>query len=194
MSITTSRFTLEPLTLDHKEAFFQFRSDPRTYKWTTSGKWTSMDQCTTWLNERMARPKCDQYVICLSPDSPLAKSLDASALAEVPTLPNGNYFIGSLGFPRKDEIGYLVHPAVWGKGVAPEAIKAALTVYFDKYKDVMEASAHTDEENGQSRRVVEKLGFKLTDYKGSYETSYLGKRTEVVYVIEREVVEGWSKN
>jgi RimJ/RimL family protein N-acetyltransferase len=94
--------------------------------------------------------------------------------------------IGSLGVMREGEIGYLVHPAAWGKGVAPEAIRGLLRKYFEKYPDQEELRAHVDLENQRSMKVLERLGFKEAERR-AIEMVELGKRTEVIFSIGRKM-------
>lgn len=60
------------------------------------------------------------------------------------------------------EIGYVLAPAVWGKGLATEAVKAlADTVFSLTRADRIVANARVD--NLASRRVLEKTGFVFVD-------------------------------
>jgi RimJ/RimL family protein N-acetyltransferase len=60
------------------------------------------------------------------------------------------------------EIGYMLTPAVWGKGLATEAVKAlADTVFSLTRADRIVANARVD--NLASRRVLEKTGFVFVD-------------------------------
>ena len=93
--------------------------------------------------------------------------------------------IGSLGveeyseknYPELDalqgrEIGYVLSKAYWGQGLMPEAVKAVIAYLFDVVGLDFVMVGHFDW-NGQSRRVVEKCGFryiKTTKYKTRYDT------------------------
>ena len=99
-------------------------------------------------------------------------------------LPDSSLFIGSLGVIREGEVGYIVHPKAWGKGVAPEALVAFLPTYFEKYSTVEKLTGHVDSENVRSQRVLIRLGFEEKE-RHSIETVELGTRTEVVFEIER---------
>ena len=68
-------------------------------------------------------------------------------------------FINRLG-PDILEIGYVLHPTYWGRGIAPEAVSAFIEVAFgllNLYK--LEASCYSS--NEQSQSVLRKCGFSL---------------------------------
>lgn len=71
--------------------------------------------------------------------------------------------IGTCGFTRFNfqaysaEIGYVLNPAYWGKGVAAEAARRVIRFGFDTL-ELHRIEARYMENNTQSRRVMEKLG------------------------------------
>ncbi|HHV33140.1 MAG TPA: GNAT family N-acetyltransferase [Acholeplasma sp.] len=81
--------------------------------------------------------------------------------------------IGSLGIEKYNEslspeldnkvgreIGYVLSKDYWGLGLMPEAVKAVVEYCFKKLKlDFLHASYFED--NKQSKRVLEKCGFKF---------------------------------
>ncbi len=88
-----------------------------------------------------------------------------------------NRVIGSAGFvkPHKadapdtsSEIGYALSPDFWGRGIMPEVVRELLRFGFEEL-GFQEIWCTHYQENGQSRRVIEKTGFtyaftdKLTD-------------------------------
>ncbi|MCI8387944.1 MAG: GNAT family N-acetyltransferase [Clostridiales bacterium] len=84
--------------------------------------------------------------------------------------------IGTCGFTSLDfgnnaaEVGYVLNPAYWGRGIAPEALKRVLYFAF------MELNVHRVEArymvgNDRSRRVMEKCGM-----------TYEGVRRSSMYV------------
>lgn len=76
---------------------------------------------------------------------------------------NGEKMIGTCGFTRFNfqaysaEIGYVLNPAYWGKGVAVEAARRVIRFGFDML-ELHRIEAKYMEGNMQSRRVMEKLG------------------------------------
>jgi Predicted acetyltransferase len=76
--------------------------------------------------------------------------------------------IGSVGIEENrrrpgiddcKELGYVLDEAYWGKGLMIEAAEAALEYTFEEEKTAIVAVAHFTF-NSQSKRVIEKLGFK----------------------------------
>ena len=74
-----------------------------------------------------------------------------------------NRMIGTCGFTRIDpynrsaEIGYVLNPAYWGRGLACEAVRAVLSFGFRRLS-LHRIDAHFMVGNDGSRRVAEKCG------------------------------------
>lgn len=89
------------------------------------------------------------------------------------TYKENNKVIGSLGLHNSwanedsnyshlkiKEMGYVLSKAYWGKGLMPEAVSAVIRFCFDKLKlDALTIGHFLS--NDQSRRVIEKCGFKF---------------------------------
>lgn len=105
--------------------------------------------------------------------------------------------IGSLGienykedeFPELDglsgrSIGYVLSKAYWGEGLMPEAVSAVLRYLFrDAGLDFVLVS-HYDF-NRQSRRVIEKSGFRYTKTI-QLQTRYNTTEDTLVYLLKKE--------
>lgn len=80
------------------------------------------------------------------------------------TLPGEDRFVGSAGHwrlmkeHRRAEIGYDLAPALWGRGLMGEALRAILRFGFDRLS-LHSVEAQIDPANRRSRRVLERLGF-----------------------------------
>lgn len=76
-----------------------------------------------------------------------------------------NRLIGAAEFNIHDfqhnngEIGYIVHPDLWGKGIASEAAKLMIEIGF-KHFQMHRIQATCDPANIASSRVLEKIGMK----------------------------------
>ena len=74
--------------------------------------------------------------------------------------------IGTCGFTRFHceadcaEIGYVIHPAFWGRGIATEAVGAVIRFGFQRL-ELNRIEAKFMAENDASRRVMEKNGMKF---------------------------------
>ncbi|XP_024028039.1 uncharacterized protein LOC112093574 [Morus notabilis] len=76
--------------------------------------------------------------------------------------PIGSIYVmpGSSGKDeRRGEIGYAVKANYWGKGIATEAVKLALSCVFKELKFLDRVEGLVFEENKASQRVLEKAGF-----------------------------------
>ncbi|EER24789.1 hypothetical protein D8B26_006981 [Coccidioides posadasii str. Silveira] len=78
--------------------------------------------------------------------------------------------IGYNAVGNKMEVGYLMHPDVWGKGYATEALQASIEAWWNGYEAVKpkksmmhELLAFTHEGNERSYRVLRKCGFEMVE-------------------------------
>lgn len=102
--------------------------------------------------------------------------------------------IGTVGFvgrecPRlgtpADELGYVLSPAYWGRGLMPEAVAAMLRYGFEGMGLVAIWCGHF-EGNNNSRRVVEKSGFIYRFTEKVFVPLMNEERTELHYALTRE--------
>jgi ribosomal-protein-alanine N-acetyltransferase len=122
----------------------------------------------------ISNPLAYNFVVSLLPsDPPLSSDAD-------PTSEGQPLIIGSIGSARENEIGYMFHPAYWGKGYATEAIIGFLKKYFEMLPGEKYVIAKTDVSNSGSRRVLEKSGFKETA-REKFDNPTLGEMDAVVY-------------
>ena len=77
---------------------------------------------------------------------------------------NSGQMIGSVGYWRTDfanhraEIGYMLHPNYWGKGITSEALTATIDFGFEEIK-LHSIFANVSPENEASRQILLKHGF-----------------------------------
>lgn len=105
--------------------------------------------------------------------------------------------IGSLGLENSErsgldesfsdkkgrEIGYVLSKDYWGQGLMPEAVKRVIMWAFDEEKWDFVSCGHFNE-NMQSRRVIEKCGFKF--YKETTFNTRMGEtKAGRLYVLVR---------
>lgn len=101
--------------------------------------------------------------------------------------------IGSVGLHRTRkpgisydvELGYVLSEKYWGRQIAVEAAQAAIAYAFEKMNITRLAVSHFPD-NIQSRRVIEKLGFRFLKYIEDGFTRYDGKQGDNVYIMEKE--------
>jgi ribosomal-protein-alanine N-acetyltransferase len=90
--------------------------------------------------------------------------------------------IGRAGFRLADdqqhrELGYLLAPSVWGRGLATEVALALTQWHFDHPDPRVSAElrAYAEVENAASRRVLEKVGFTLDPERSSARACYVSR-------------------
>ncbi|KAM7462815.1 hypothetical protein LguiA_030936 [Lonicera macranthoides] len=59
------------------------------------------------------------------------------------------------------EIGYVVASDYWGKGIATKAVKMVVNEIFGEFPNLERIEGTVDVENGASKKVLEKCGFKM---------------------------------
>ncbi len=77
----------------------------------------------------------------------------------------GGQLVGGVAFrqvwisPLTMEIGWVMHPAVAGKGITGEAVGLLLGWLFEHFPDLSRAEARVRESDTRGIRLLEKLGF-----------------------------------
>jgi RimJ/RimL family protein N-acetyltransferase len=91
-----------------------------------------------------------------------ANSLGRDLTLVVALVGSPRHAVGALSLERRGAdrltLGYALAPEVWGRGVATEAVGAAVNAAFT-LSGVVEIEASVQVENPASRRVLEKAGF-----------------------------------
>ena len=129
----------------------------------------------------------------------VSKSILSSFIAghKVFALEYNGKVIGSLGieeykereFPefaelRGREIGYVLSKEYWGRGLMPEAVNAVLKwLFLEEQLDFVTVGHFVW--NGQSRRVIEKSGFRFVK-EVKHETRYESVEDCLVYILTKE--------
>lgn len=107
------------------------------------------------------------------------------------TLADGGKMIGTCGFTLIDgenhagEIGYVLNPAYWGKGIAAEAIKRVMSFGFGELR-LNRIYARIMDGNAQSEKVAEKCGMR---HEGTLRSSMFVKgefKTIKIYAVLRD--------
>ena len=77
---------------------------------------------------------------------------------------NPEKLIGTIGFWRiikqnyRAEVGYMIHPDYWGKGLMKEALQAVINFGFSNIK-LHSIEAHINPGNNASAKLLETMGF-----------------------------------
>ncbi|GHE95387.1 N-acetyltransferase [Aliiroseovarius zhejiangensis] len=72
--------------------------------------------------------------------------------------------IGKAGLWRIAELGYILHPDHWGKGLGREALLAVLGAAWDRHPGIDRITAEIDPRNIASARLLDGLGFQVTGH------------------------------
>ena len=108
MAIRTSRLVLRSARPDDLEGLHAVLSDPRATRWWSTPPHETLEQTRDWLDAMIANgPDHPDFVI----------ELDGRV-------------IGKAGFYVMPDVGYILHPDVWGQGLAGEAVGAVIDHVF----------------------------------------------------------------
>lgn len=141
MEVRTPRLILRTARLDDLAAMHAVLSSVEATRWWSTPPHGDLAQTRLWLDSMIAN----------GPDHPdLVIELEGKV-------------VGKAGFFRPPEIGYILHPDVWGRGVASEACAAVIECLFVA-TDHDKVTADVDPENAASIRLLEKLGFVRTGF------------------------------
>ncbi len=137
--IVTERLILRRARQDDLEAMHSVLSNSlATLYWSTLPH-DSLDQSREWLGNMIASdPQRDDFIV-----------------------EHEGRVIGKAGCYRLPEIGYILHPELWGRGLATEALRAVIAHVFEHHP-VPALTADVDPRNERSIRLLERLGFAIT--------------------------------
>lgn len=133
----TPRLRLRPAEMADLAAFHVILSNPRAMRYWSTLPHESLAISRDWLT-RMRHGTQPDFVI-----------------------EHRGQVIGKAGAYGLPEVGFLLHPAAWGQGIATEAMTAIIAHVF-AVTDTDHLTADVDPRNTASRRVLGKLGFHET--------------------------------
>lgn len=138
--LVTERLRLRSARPGDLAAFHAILSDVEATRYWSTPPHRDLEQTWIWLDSMMSIP-ADEGV-------DFAVELAGEA-------------IGKAGFYRWPEVGFILAPRVWGRGLAREAVGAAVDhVFREGLTEVV--TADVDPENLASIRLLERLGFERT--------------------------------
>ncbi len=141
--ILTDRLILRPARMEDLADLHAIMSDPRAMRYWSHAAHATTERTERYLTGMVAAvPEAEEYMVELR-DAP-------------------GRVIGKAGCWRPDEVGYIFHPDVWGKGYAYEALATILPRAFARSPDLQAIMADVDPRNTASVRLLEKLGFEHT--------------------------------
>ena len=136
--LVTPRLKLRPAREDDLEAMHAIMSEARAMRYWSTPPHTTLEQTREWLASMIAIPPGAGEDFIVEHDRAL---------------------IGKAGLYRFPEIGFIFHPAHWGRGFAREALAAVLERAFTAHR-LPAVTADVDPRNTGSLRLLEGLGFR----------------------------------
>ena len=140
--LETRKLKLRKISMDDADNIFLLRTNNEAMKYIHKTKLNSIEDAKELIN-KMNEPDRIQWGITL-------KSTDT--------------IIGTIGYHRiekenfRAEIGYMLHPQYWGKGIMSEAISVVINYGFEEIK-LHSIEAVINPENTASRKILEKFKF-----------------------------------
>ena len=169
MIFTTERLILRPWEEGDAECLYHFAKNPKI---GPIAGWPPHESVEYSLNIiKTVFAKRETYAI----------NFDGIPIGCVGLLihPDGNHYWGD----GSAELGYWIAEEYWGQGLVVEASKAILKHAFDDL-DISQIFASYRIENAQSKRVLEKLGFKY--YTELENINYLGEQFREIAMIKEK--------
>ena len=143
--LTTERLTLRKMLVADTADMYEYASRPEVTRYLTWQPHPDRDytrEYLQYLGNRYSAGMFYDWAIVYEPDCKM---------------------IGTCGFTAFNctsdsaEVGYVLNPAYWGKGIAAEALSRVMEFGFDDM-GLHRIEAKFIEENERSRRVMEKVG------------------------------------
>lgn len=166
--LTTPRLVLRRARPADVDDMHHVLSDPSALHYWSSGPHASRDETAAWIDAMIAsRPEeSDDFLI-----------------------EHAGRVIGKLGMWRLPEIGYILAPAYWGRGLASEALRAFLPHAFSR-PDVDRITADVDPRNLRSLAMLEHHGFVRTGYAAGTWHTHTGIADSVYLELRRASASG----
>lgn len=170
--LTTSRLTLRPWRESDLHDFYEYARVDGVGQMAGWNPHRSMEESQAILNSFIRHKK----TFALEYEGKVIGSLGIEEYSEE------NYPELSSRLGR--EIGYVLSRDYWGKGLMPEAVQAVIHWLFESEHLDFIIVGHFDW-NRQSRRVVEKCGFRYIKTT-KFETRYDTVETSLEYILWKE--------
>jgi RimJ/RimL family protein N-acetyltransferase len=136
MMLRTQRLVLRRAEARDLDDLHACLSHPAAMRYWSTPEHETLEETRAWLKSMMAAgDDSDDFVVELA-----------------------GRVIGKAGAWRLPEVGFLIHPDHWGKGLAAEAMRAVITHLFATHP-VAALTAEADPRNAASLRLLGRLGF-----------------------------------
>ncbi len=166
IQINTDRLVLRPLALDDLADFYAYASVPGVGEMAGWKHHQSMEESAVILQSMVKKREVLAIV----------HKADGKMIGTIGLHPASKTDAEHFPRCRMREMGYVLSKAYWGQGLMPEAVRALIQYSFETLKLDALVCCHFAE-NSQSRRVIEKCGFRFFR-SGTYVSESLQKTFE----------------
>ena len=140
MRLRTERLVLRRAVIDDLGAMHRVLSDERAMRFWSTPPHSSQKETESWLRSMIDAPQAVSYDFVVELDGMV---------------------IGKAGCWRLPEIGFILHPEHWRRGLMREALRAVIESTFSNHP-VPEIMADVDPRNIASLQLLRQLGFAQT--------------------------------
>ncbi len=150
--IETPRLNLRELTMDDLDDFYFFRTNEQVLRYIDREPMSHKEEAASFIQRIIDQVKNNETIIWV---------------IELKDMPGK--MIGTITFWRVEkenlraEIGYMIHPDHWNRGIASEAIGAVVDFGF-KVMNLHSIEANINPANEGSRKVLLRSGFTKEAY------------------------------
>lgn len=138
--LQTSRLRLRPARPSDLAALHRVLGDPQAMAFWSTPPHQHLETTSAWLQDMISAPPETSHDFVVE---------------------HQGVVIGKAGFYQLPEIGFILHPDYWGRGLAREALGAVVASVFANYL-IPEIIADVDPRNAGSLAVLTRLGFRET--------------------------------
>ncbi|TMW71872.1 GNAT family N-acetyltransferase [Alteribacter natronophilus] len=171
--LETARLRLRPFQLEDAPDLFSYASSAlvsRFLPWEAHRTLSDSEEFVSFILKQYEEGRPAPWAVELKETGNVIGTID---------------FVAWFPEHRRAELGFVLSEEYWGRGLIAEAARRVIAYGFD-YLDLVKIKAPAITENVQSRRVLEKLGFKL---EGILKQEYIIKgksRDMAVYSLIKE--------
>ncbi|KAK7533075.1 GNAT domain-containing protein [Phyllosticta citribraziliensis] len=179
IEVRTTRLCLRRLRVQDAEDVHLIRSRLKAMGYSIRGPDTSIEHTQNWIRTESSRSNTHNLgIVLLDPEEDSTSASNNS---------NRHRVIGLVGAVEAPEIGYVIHPDFWGRGLATEALQTFMPLYWEQFRTKFDfAFAKIDPNNGASKKVLLKCGFNLEETQTiGFENPSLGLTDIDIYRLRR---------
>lgn len=138
--IETLRLVLRRARSDDRDALHALFTDPAVMRYWSRPPHETTEETDRWLADMIGAPaaESDDFII-----------------------EHAGAVVGKAGAWRLPEVGFMIAPHLWGRGLAAEAMRAVIAHLFAAH-DLPALTAEVDPRNDASLRLLARLGFHET--------------------------------